>query len=158
MEYPPTSTQHSEAISSEDQLESINQQHNRALPLQITHLYPYSNPHSNPEQDNDAAPAHHDSKEDSATKLSQWTTKWIIDWWGIEIACWFTAVVSLVAMVIFLECYKNRPVPEWSFGITINSYISILSQVGQMAMMQPVVECISQLKWLVSHSPYMYPK
>lgn len=50
--------------------------------------------------------------------------------------------------MIVLESHKNRALPEWPFEITINSLISIFATLGQMAMMNPVVECISQLKWL----------
>lgn len=38
--------------------------------------------------------------------------------------------------------------PQWPFSITINSLISVFATISQMAMMMPVVECISQLKWL----------
>lgn len=96
------------------------------------------------------APNGHNPRNGSASRFSQWTTEWIIDWWGIELVCWFVAALSLVAIVIGLESHKNQPIPKWHFGITLNSYISIFATIGQMAMMKPVVECIGQLKWLVS--------
>lgn len=76
-------------------------------------------------------------------QFEEWTT----NWWGIELACSVIAALSLAAIVIVLECYKGHPIPEWSFGITINSLVSIFATIGQMAMMKPVSECISQLKW-----------
>jgi len=32
--------------------------------------------------------------------------------------------------------------------ITLNSFVSIFATIGQMAIMKPMAECISQLKWL----------
>lgn len=87
-------------------------------------------------------------QQDSPSKYSQWSSEWITDWWGLELACWVIAALSLVAIVIALEVHKHQPVPEWGLGITLNSLISIFATIGQMAMMKPVVECISQLKWL----------
>lgn len=54
----------------------------------------------------------------------------------------------MAAVVIVLENYKDEPLPDWPFGITLNALISILATIAQMAMMKPVIECLSQLKWL----------
>lgn len=70
------------------------------------------------------------------------------DWWAAELVCWVIAALSLAGIVIILQSQKNKPFPKWHFGITINSVIFILATIAQMAMMKPVVECISQLKWL----------
>lgn len=77
-----------------------------------------------------------------------WTSDWTTDWWGIELACSAIAALSLAAIVIVLESHRGQPMPEWRFGITINSLLSIFATIGQMSMMKPVAECISQLKWL----------
>lgn len=82
------------------------------------------------------------------SKFCEWKTKWVTDWWAMELVCWLIAALSLLGIVVTLESHRNQPVPNWPFDITINSLISILATIGQMAMMQPVVECISQLKWL----------
>lgn len=50
--------------------------------------------------------------------------------------------------MILFESHKDQPLPEWPLKITIDSLISVFATIGQMAMMKPVVECISQLKWL----------
>lgn len=87
------------------------------------------------------------SKE-KPSRISQWICDWVTNWWGAEIICWGIAVLALLAIVVLLESHKDQPVPEWHFHITINSLISIFATASEMAMMMPVVECISQLKWL----------
>lgn len=84
----------------------------------------------------------------SRSKLSQWMSDWVTDWWGAELACWTISALSLVAIVVLLESHKSQPLPKWPLKLTINSLISVFATVGQMAMMKPVVEAISQLKWL----------
>lgn len=58
------------------------------------------------------------------------------------------SAASLCATYATLEYHKGKTLSEWSFLITLNSLLSIFATVGQMAMMKPVVECLSQLKWL----------
>lgn len=81
----------------------------------------------------------------------KWTNNWITDWWGIELISWTVSAASIVAIFALLESHRGKPLPEWPLSITVNSLVSIFATVGQMTMMAPVVECISQLKWLVSN-------
>lgn len=87
-------------------------------------------------------------KQKFPSGFSRWISEWITDWWGLELACWSIAVLSLIAIVIILESHKNKPLPEYGLGITLNSLIAIFATISQMAMMKPIAECISQLKWL----------
>lgn len=43
--------------------------------------------------------------------------------------------------------YDNKPLPTWSYGLTINGVISILAVVAKASMILPIAEAISQLKW-----------
>lgn len=47
-----------------------------------------------------------------------------------------------------LRMYNGQPLPTWPYFITLNSLLQVFATIGQMAMMSPVVECISQLKWI----------
>jgi len=128
----------------------------------LGHSYHFNHPDSTPKPHpsrssqltppvNDLSTSHKPVQQlnpESSSGFAQWRTKWITDWWGMELACWFLAALSLIGIVIALESHKNRPLPEWPLGITLNSLISILATMGQMAMMNPIVEAISQLKWL----------
>lgn len=132
---------------------SSNKPHqNSALVQRISESQPDHRSDTTAANPTTIVPIHHTPKDSSrSSQLSQWHMNWIVNWWGVEIACWIIAALSLGAIVLVLENYKNQPMPEWHFGITLNSYISIFATIGQMAMMKPVVECISQLKWLVSY-------
>lgn len=88
------------------------------------------------------------SSPNPVSKFSEWKAKWVTDWWTVELVCWAIAALSIAGIVIILESHKNKPLPKWNFGITLNSLISILATTGQMAMTKPIVECINQLKWL----------
>lgn len=82
------------------------------------------------------------------SRLSSWIEEWITNWWGVELMFWLFAALSIIAILITLAVHNGRPLPDWPLGITINAVISILATMGQMSMMNPVTECISQLKWL----------
>lgn len=61
------------------------------------------------------------AKLESSSSLSKWKSQWITNWWGLELICWVIAAISLAAIVITLEIYKNKPVPRWFFGINLNT-------------------------------------
>lgn len=88
------------------------------------------------------------TKSERPSKFSRWILDWITDWWGFELVSWSIAALSMLAIFLLLEIHKNKALPKLPFKITLNSLISILATISQMAMMKPVVECISQLKWL----------
>ncbi|ETS85801.1 hypothetical protein PFICI_03826 [Pestalotiopsis fici W106-1] len=68
--------------------------------------------------------------------------------WGLEV---LTSIASLlifcVIIVIFIRM-DNRPLTYWTFSISINAIISILTTMCTAAMMHNVSSFISQLKWL----------
>lgn len=80
--------------------------------------------------------------------FSKWVERWFTDWWGSEVTSWLFGALSIGAIIITLNIHNGRPLPDWPFGITLNALISIFATIGEMAMMRPVTECISQLKWL----------
>lgn len=93
-------------------------------------------------------PTQKQSLKKNESLFSRLVSTWITDWWGMELISWVVAALSITAIFVSLETTKNKPLPKWPFNITLNALISIFATVGQMAMMKPVVECISQLKWL----------
>ena len=72
----------------------------------------------------------------------------ITDWWLFELLSWLVSMISLTTIVVVLLVYHNRPIPEWPLSITLNSIISILSTIAKAALIMPVAESISQLKWV----------
>lgn len=81
-------------------------------------------------------------------KLQHLANEWLTDGWGVELLSWTVSVLCLFAIFVVLESHRGKPLPEWPFSITVNSLVSVFSTGAQMAMMEPIVQCISQLKWL----------
>jgi hypothetical protein len=68
--------------------------------------------------------------------------------WLYETASLVFAMLSLIGLIILLQCYENKPVPQWYAGITLNTMVSIVSTGFRAALIMPVAICISQLSWL----------
>lgn len=75
------------------------------------------------------------------------TFSWYSDWWLPEILGWIISLLCMVAIIVVLNQFDNRPLPVWSYGITLNTVISILATIAKIAFMLPITEGISQLKW-----------
>jgi hypothetical protein len=68
--------------------------------------------------------------------------------WGWEVRGWIVAAVSIVAIVGILITFNHRALPQWPFQINLNTLISVFSQISSTALLRPLTECISQLKWI----------
>lgn len=79
-------------------------------------------------------------------------TEWFDDWWLFEIFCALLATTCFVVLAAILSHYNGNTVPQWGAvlgaSITLNTVVSLLSVTGQAALLVPVTESISQLKWL----------
>jgi hypothetical protein len=51
----------------------------------------------------------------------------------------------LIIAVVLIHFNKKR-VPDWK-GLTLNSFISVLSGFGRAALLVPAAEALGQLKW-----------
>ncbi|KAI1506627.1 hypothetical protein F5X99DRAFT_11280 [Biscogniauxia marginata] len=69
-------------------------------------------------------------------------------WWLFEIAAWVASALALVAIIITIAMTDGRPLPQWPMHITLNSFVSFGSTIMKAALIIPVAEGISQLKWL----------
>ena len=68
--------------------------------------------------------------------------------WTWEILGWLSSAAVLSVVVITLAKHENRPVSQWPLSITINALLSVFAEIGQLLLLFPLVNCISQLKWL----------
>ncbi|KAG4437144.1 hypothetical protein IFR05_007378 [Cadophora sp. M221] len=59
----------------------------------------------------------------------------------------------LAGCVIVLKIYDGRTLPQWPYGITINTKIAIFSTFLTISLMVPVASAMSQLKWLWFAAP-----
>ncbi|KAL4997551.1 hypothetical protein BDV10DRAFT_201811 [Aspergillus recurvatus] len=70
------------------------------------------------------------------------------DHWIWEIVSCFVCLVCLACIVTVLLEYDGKPLPEWPYGITINSVLSWITQVFTACMIGVVATCLSQSKWI----------
>lgn len=68
--------------------------------------------------------------------------------WGVELASTFFSMLCVVAMVIILSKIDGRLLSSWTITVSPNAVISVLSTASKAAMILPVAEGLSQLKWL----------
>jgi hypothetical protein len=71
----------------------------------------------------------------------------VVKRWLLEIISWTLSACCMAGIVIVLICYKDKRIPKWPLGLTLNAYISVLSKVASAALLLPVSEALGQLKW-----------
>ncbi|KAI9734350.1 MAG: hypothetical protein M1834_002456 [Cirrosporium novae-zelandiae] len=76
----------------------------------------------------------------------------VIDWWIIELLACGGSLLAIAGLVIVLYKYDGRSLPNWPYGITINSLVSWFSTAMKALMLVPIAACISQAKWTHFHS------
>lgn len=70
------------------------------------------------------------------------------DYWVWEIASCIGSVIALAAVIGVLLEYNGEALPDWPYGITINSVLSWITQFLTACMVAAVASGISQFKWL----------
>ena len=53
-----------------------------------------------------------------------------------------------MSIAIILLRFNGRPLTDWPFSITLNTFISLLATLARAALALPIAESISQLKWV----------
>ncbi|KAK8043992.1 hypothetical protein PG993_004016 [Apiospora rasikravindrae] len=69
-------------------------------------------------------------------------------WWYTEFAWLLIGFLGLVGVLAVLGLYDTKPAPRWPLGITINSLVALLTSLSRLAFMVPLVQGMSQLKWV----------
>ena len=72
---------------------------------------------------------------------------WIAIWWQATTAAVLVAIAA-TATFATLYPYRNRPLPEWPYHITIGALLSAYSVTLRTASTFLIAEGLSQLKWL----------
>jgi hypothetical protein len=47
-----------------------------------------------------------------------------------------------------LKEYDNQPLPSWPSQITLNTVVALLSTISRAALLEPVIQSVSQYKWI----------
>lgn len=74
--------------------------------------------------------------------------KYFDDGWAWEILAWLLAAISLLALIIVFAIFNSKALAQWKSGIMPNTLVSVLSSIGQTAILAPVTACVSQSMWL----------
>lgn len=69
-------------------------------------------------------------------------------YWLLEILSLLLATLAFAAIVITLGIHRDKPLPQWPSLISINSLVAIFTAIMKATLMVPVVEGLSQLKWV----------
>ncbi|KAK7943978.1 uncharacterized protein PG986_013091 [Apiospora aurea] len=69
-------------------------------------------------------------------------------WWYTEFAWLLVGFLGLAGVLAVLGLYDTKPAPRWPLGITINSLVALLTSLSRLAFMVPLVQGMSQLKWV----------
>ena len=68
--------------------------------------------------------------------------------WGWEFLTWLLAAMSLLALLAIFAHFHDKPLSQWHSRLAPNTIVSILSQVGQTAVLVSVTSSICQSMWL----------
>jgi hypothetical protein len=102
-------------------------------------------------------PTHEDDKTDFEQKelalnSRQWSHLRRIGWWW-EAGGVILSLVCTCFIVAILYHANNKPQKQWAIPIKPNSLVAVFSTVAKSALLIPVTECLSQLKWLYLREP-----
>jgi hypothetical protein len=75
------------------------------------------------------------------------TSKNVLKRWLLEIISWSLSAACMAGIIVVLVVYKDKNIPNWPLGLTLNAYISVLSKISTAALLLPVSEALGQLKW-----------
>ena len=78
---------------------------------------------------------------------STWIRRICINLWLWELLSLMVSATCIGAITLIMKRCDNKPIPTWSYGLTLNGVVSILAVVTKASMILPVAETISQLKW-----------
>lgn len=80
---------------------------------------------------------------------SHYTRRHVVRAWAWEMATSVTAVSLLVAIIIIVRKQDNQPTGNWTFPVTLNSLIALLSTILRGSMVVIAAEILSQMKWML---------
>jgi hypothetical protein len=76
--------------------------------------------------------------------------KWISlqVWWPLEVGCWLLSLAFLFAIVAVLTVFDGNTIPQWRFGITVNTLVSIFATINVLLLSIIVSAAVGQVKWI----------
>ncbi|CAI7629279.1 unnamed protein product [Penicillium pancosmium] len=85
-------------------------------------------------------------KTPSPFKHGGWAS--LDDTWFFECLAMAFSFASFIAVIIILRAYDQKPSPNLSYGLTLNSIISLLATSSRSSLLFVVAAAVGQLKWI----------
>src|SRR5262249_55319728 len=95
----------------------------------------------------DLKPLPNPDRRTTISRIRYLFTKFIIEWWLLELISWVFSAVCMTTIVGVLFYYDNKELPQWDFGITLNVFVSVFSNLARVSLFLPIAEALGQLKW-----------
>jgi hypothetical protein len=86
-------------------------------------------------------------RQNQAMSLSSWASMTMDSWYYETIALCFS-IACFIATICILEVYNQQSTPQFSYGLTLNTVISVLATASKSSLIFVVGECIGELKWI----------
>ncbi|KAF9880320.1 hypothetical protein CkaCkLH20_02274 [Colletotrichum karsti] len=90
--------------------------------------------------------ASNDKKKRATAKRRRPIFSILKGWWQ-EIVWSVISLICVIVLVVLLNAYDGKPLPNWPSGLTLNTVIAFISTVCRTAFILPVMESLSQYKW-----------
>ncbi|KAH9908155.1 hypothetical protein F4778DRAFT_798137 [Xylariomycetidae sp. FL2044] len=78
----------------------------------------------------------------SARQRHPWSDTWLWELSAIMFSC-----ACFIASLVLLAQYNQKPIPRFSYGITLNALVSVFMTFSKSALLVAVAGAMSQLKW-----------
>lgn len=87
------------------------------------------------------------SKDGSESSTSSQFGKWSHYIWWLETVCAILAIGAFVGIVATVKAFDNKPLPDWPYRLSINSFIAAYSVILKTSIGLILAEGISHIKW-----------
>ena len=72
-----------------------------------------------------SSPLMDDEKKPSMRDASRVSTLGFLNPWWMEITACVLVLLAILAIILTLALHQNQPLPDWPFGISVNSLVSV---------------------------------
>ncbi|KAK7566671.1 hypothetical protein IWX47DRAFT_841548 [Phyllosticta citricarpa] len=88
-----------------------------------------------------------DRRNSPGSSIYRRAARFTNDWWLWELCGVLLSAASMIAVIIICLRLNNTSLSDWNMGIGPNTLIAVLVTVAKAALLLPVTEGMSQLKW-----------
>ena len=89
-----------------------------------------------------------DSRKKLQVRLWTRVVNLFVDWWMGELLAIFSSTITLLAIIVILCKYNDRPPPAWPHDVPLNFIVATLATVSKSSLLLTMASAIGQFKWL----------